>query len=189
MIGAIFEDMKTTGPLVRLLALSSLLTTACGPSLASMHERATTGRVQEDAPLHARQSVTIAAPRERVYALLTDFAGWPSWQPNVSGVMPPLAVEPGARFTWKNGSSEISSQLAAVTPDELVAWTGSVSTAKAVHVWRLSSPMPETTQVDVEETMDGFLLTWFYGQKDLDADMTRSLTQLKQAAESRASSR
>lgn len=177
------EGMKTTKHFLPLFALTSLLAVACGPSLRSMHDRAMTGQVQEDAPLHAKQSITIAAPRERVYALLTDFGKWPSWQPNVSAVTAPAAVEPGARFTWKNGGSEISSELAAVTPNELCAWTGSVSTAKAVHVWRFSSPTPETTQVDVEETMDGFLLTWFYGQRDLDAEMTRSLANLKKAAE------
>jgi hypothetical protein len=37
--------------------------------------------------------------------------------------------------------------------------------------------------VEVEESMDGFLLTWFYGQKDLDAEMARSLENLKKAAE------
>jgi uncharacterized protein YndB with AHSA1/START domain len=172
----------------RLLSLASfvsLLTAACGPNLATMHEGAMAGRVQEGAPLHAQQTVTIEAPRERVYALLTDVAGWPRWQPKVTKVTPPSAVESGARFTWVNGGSEISSQLAAVTPNELVAWTGSVATAKAVHVWRLSSPTPGTTRVDVDETMDGFLLTWFYGQKDLDAEMSGSLANLRVAAERR----
>jgi uncharacterized protein YndB with AHSA1/START domain len=165
------------------LLLPSLLTAACGPSLAAMHEAATAGRVQEGAPLHARQTITIAAPRERVYAVLTDFGAWPRWQPNITKVTPPPAVEPGARFQWVNGGSVISSQLAAVEPNELLAWTGSVSTAKAVHVWRFSSPSPQTTEVEVEETMDGFLLTWFYGQKDLDAEVARSLEHLKRAAE------
>jgi hypothetical protein len=32
--------------------------------------------------------------------------------------------------------------------------------------------------------VDGFLLTWFYGQKDLDAEVARSLANLKGAAES-----
>jgi uncharacterized protein YndB with AHSA1/START domain len=181
--GAIVKGMKTSRRL-SLLSFTSLLTAACGPSLATMHEGAMAGRVQEGAPLHARQTVTIAAPRERVYALLTDFGGWPRWQPNIAKVDPPAAVEPGARFTWVNGGSEISSQLAAVKPHELLAWTGSVSTAKAVHVWHLSSPSPETTRVDVEETMDGLLLTWFYGQKDLEAEMARSLANLERAAES-----
>ncbi len=58
-----------------------------------------------------------------------------------------------------------------------------MATAKAVHVWRFSSPSPTTTEVEVEETMDGFLLTWFYGQKDLDAEVARSLENLKKAAE------
>jgi uncharacterized protein YndB with AHSA1/START domain len=175
--------MKTER-LVSAFSFTSLLAAACGPTLATLHQGAMAGRVQESAPLHARQTVTIAAPRERVYALLTDFGRWPSWQPTVTKVSPPAAIEPGARFTWVNGGSEISSQLAAVIPNELVAWTGSVSIAKAVHVWRLSAPAPDTTEVDVEETMDGFLLTWFYGQKDLDAEMARSLANLKRAAES-----
>jgi uncharacterized protein YndB with AHSA1/START domain len=175
-----------TNCLVSFFSFTFLLEAACGPSLATMHEDAMAGRVQEGAPLHAHQTVLIAAPRERVYALLVDVGGWPRWQPTVTRVTPPAAIEAGARFTWVNGGSEISSQLAAVKPSELIAWTGSVSTAKAVHVWRLSSPTPDTTQVDVEETMDGFLLTWFYGQKDLDAEMARSLANLKSAAESAA---
>ncbi|MBS2015293.1 MAG: SRPBCC family protein [Deltaproteobacteria bacterium] len=176
-----------THEIVSLLgaALASLSTVACGPSLATMHDRAATGQVQEGAPLHTRQSVTIAAPRAEVYAVLTDVAAWPRWQPNVSKVTPPEPFTPGARFTWTNGSSAITSQLAAVTPGELVAWTGSVSVAKAVHVWRFSSPTPDTTLVEVEETMDGFLLTWFYGQKDLEADVGRSLAQLKTTCEAR----
>jgi uncharacterized protein YndB with AHSA1/START domain len=174
--------MKTAN-LLRILPFTSLFFAACGPSLDAMHDRAMTGNVQEGAPLHARQSVTIAVPRERVFAILTDFAAWPSWQPNVTNVTPPASLEPGARFTWQNGKSAITSQLAAVRRDELIAWTGSVATAKAVHVWRFSSPTPDTTRVDVEETMDGFLLTWFYGQKDLDAEMTRSLEHLRQTAE------
>lgn len=171
--------------LLSLASFTSLLTAACGPSLSTMHEGAMAGRVQEGAPLRARQTVTVEAPRERVYALITDVAGWPRWQPNVTKVAPPAALESGARFTWVNGGSEISSQLAAVEATTLVAWTGSVATAKAVHVWRLTSPTPDTTRVDVEETMDGFLLTWFYGQKDLDAEMRRSLANLKVAAERR----
>lgn len=180
----IFVGMKSCR-LLRLVSFTSLVTAACGPSLATMHEGAMGGRVQQDAPLHARQSVAIAAPRDRVYALLTDFAAWPRWQANVTKVVPPESIEPGARFTWVNGGSKISSQLAAVRPDELLAWTGSVATAKAVHVWRFTSPTPDTTRVVVEETMDGFLLTWFYGQKDLEAEMARSLDRLKKAAESR----
>lgn len=177
----------TTTPFyaLRFVVLSVALT-ACGPNLAALHRGAEAGRLQADAPLHARQSVTIAAPRAQVYALLTGFSQWPQWQPNIISVTGPRSVTPGEHFTWKNGSAEISSQLAAVTADELLAWTGSVSTAKAVHIWRLSSPTPDTTLVDVEETMDGFLLTLFYGQADLEADMERSLVNLRMAAEGRA---
>ena len=98
----IFEGMKTFH-LLPVAAITCLLTAACGPSLATMHEGAVGGRVQKDAPLHARQSVIIAAPRERVYALVTDVAA----------------------------------------------------------------------------TTDGFLLSWFYGQKDLEAEIRRILSDSK----------
>ncbi|HVU02926.1 MAG TPA: SRPBCC family protein [Polyangiaceae bacterium] len=175
--------MKTNA-FLPALSLSALLSVGCGPSLSSMHARAAVGEVEPDAPLHTTQSVTVAAPRARVWALFTAFGAWPTWQPNITRVTPPGALEPGAKFTWVNGGTEISSTLAVVRPTEMLAWTGSVATAKAIHVWRFSSPTPETTRVEVDETMDGFLLTWFYGQKDLDAEIARSLRNLRKAAES-----
>jgi len=174
--------------LVVVVSAASLFLSACGPSLSSMDARAAEGQVQPDAPLHAKQRVTIAAPREKVWARLTAFGAWPTWQPNVTRVEPPRAVAAGEEFTWVNGKSEIHSRLALVRPVETLAWTGSVSTAKAIHVWRLEAPTPETTLVEVEETLDGFLLTWFYGQKDLDAEVARSLENLRLASEERPSS-
>jgi len=169
-----------------LASLTVLFSSACGPSLASMHQQAESGNVQADAPLHARQSVTIHAPRERVFEILSGFSSWPRWQPNIKKVTPPASLTAGESFGWTNETAEITSKLAVVRPGEMLGWTGSVSTAKAIHIWRLSSPTPDTTRVDVEETMDGFLLTWFYGQKDLDAEMARSLDNLNKAAEAPA---
>jgi hypothetical protein len=167
----------------RVLSIPAFFTFGCGPSLSSMHALAAAGQVQPGAPLHTTQSVSIRAPRERVWSVLTGFGDWPKWQPNVMKVVPPASVEREATFTWVSGKSEISSKLAVVRPPELLAWTGSVATAKAIHVWRLSAPTPETTRVEVEETMDGFLLTWFYGRKDIEAEIARSLDNLRKASE------
>lgn len=173
-----------TSPLAGLVALVALssLTVACGPSLSTLHAEAGRGEVQSDAPLHARQAVVIAAPREKVWALLTGFSAWPSWQPEISRMSAPRAVREGETFVWKTGDTEITSQIALVRPNEELAWTGTASVAKAIHVWRLSSPTPDTTRIETEETMDGPLLTWFYGQKELDRDMARSLANLTTAA-------
>jgi uncharacterized protein YndB with AHSA1/START domain len=141
-----------------------------------MHELAARGEVQTRAPLHAKQRVTVRAPRARVWEILTSFAAWPSWQPNVTRVVAPAALAAGESFTWVNGKSEIHSKLALVQPDEQLAWSGSVSLAKAIHVWRLEAPTADTTVVEVEETLDGFLLTWFYAQRELDAEVARSPT-------------
>jgi uncharacterized membrane protein len=175
--------MKTTASLLSLVLPLSLTLAGCGPSLAALQERASAGQVQADAPLHARQAITIHAPRERVWAVLTDFDRWPSWQPNIARVQGPRALAAGEPFTWVNGKSEISSTLALVKPNEALAWTGSVSGAKAIHVFSFRAEGPDATVVEVEETLDGFLLTWFYGQKDLDAEVARSLANLKKASE------
>lgn len=177
--------MKNTMPLL-LAPFLALSTAACGPSLATMHDRARVGSPQEGAPLHAKQAILIEAPPSVVWAVLTDFARWPEWQPSVRSVQAPRSVAPGETFRWVNGKSEIASTLALVEPNQRLAWTGSVSTAKAIHIWRLTAAEPGVTRLEAEETMDGFLLTWFYGQKDLDADMQRSLGELQRAAEARA---
>ena len=175
---------SSLAPLALLAA--SLLLPACGPSLASLHDRAAVGQVQPDAPLHARHAITIDAPIETVWARLTDVASWPTWQPGVRRVEPPASLAPGASFRWDNGGTAITSTLAVVRPNELLGWTGQASTARAIHLCRLSEPTPGQTLVEADETMDGFLLTWFYGQPDLDRGMVAWLDGLKAASEAPA---
>jgi len=165
------------------LVSSSLWAVACGPSLDALNVRAAAGAVQADAPLHARHEVTIDAPRAKVWALLADGPGWPRWHPAVRSASAPAPFVAGTDFTWNNEGTAIHSRLALVKPPEVLAWTGSVATAKAAHVWRLSEVPPGKTRVEVEETLDGFLLSWFYSQKDLDQAVTVWLADLKRAAE------
>ena len=160
-----------------------LVALGCGPSLAAMHALAVTGEVQPSAPLHTKRRVTILAPRERVWEIVSSFAAWPTWQPNVVRVTAPKSLVSGESFTWVNGKSEIHSRLALVQPHERLAWSGSVSLAKAIHLWRFEAPTADTTVVEVEEKLDGFLLTWFYHQRDLDSEVDRSLDNLRRAAE------
>lgn len=173
-------------PTALLAALVALLTAACGPSLSTMHRSAETGAVQSDAPLRAHHEIVIAAPATQVWARLSDVSSWPSWHPTVRSAHTPASFTPGASFTWNNDGSEITSTLAVVRAPEVLAWTGSVATAKAIHVWRLSEIAPGQTRVEVDETMDGFLLTWFYGQKDLDQAVALWLRDLKTASETSA---
>ena len=176
--------MNTLTHLLRPTLLAFLLS-ACGPSIGTLQARAQSGGVEENAPLHVRREVLIRAPREAVWRTLTDFAAWPQWQPEVSEVRTPTNLKPGATFEWKSGSYQIVSTLALVEPNARIAWTGTASMAKAIHLWRLEQASPGVTRVIDEETMDGFLLTWFYSPKDLDADVARSLERLQAAAEAR----
>jgi uncharacterized membrane protein len=165
-----------------------LVLVACGPSREAMHARAAVGAVQEGAPLHALHSTQIDAPREKVWALLTGIEQWPTWHPAVRSAKSE-GLEAGKWFTWDNAGTTIHSQLALVKAPEVLAWTGSVATAKAAHVWRLRALSPERTEVEVEETMDGFMMSAFMSNKDLDDSVTQWLGDLKAAAQVPAAGR
>jgi uncharacterized membrane protein len=169
----------------RVVVPSFLLLLACGPSREAMHARAAEGAVQEGAPLHALHRTQIDAPREQVWALLAGIEQWPAWHPTVRSAKSE-GLEAGRWFTWDNAGTTIHSQLALVKAPEVLAWTGSVATAKAAHVWRLRALSPERTEVEVEETMDGFMMKAFMSPKDLDDSVTQWLSDLKAAAQAKA---
>src|SRR5208283_5485982 len=47
-------------------------------------ELARNGKIREDAPVKASVQIVIHAPVEKVWSLLTDIAGWPKWQSDIS---------------------------------------------------------------------------------------------------------
>lgn len=167
------------------LAMLSVLVSGCGPSMELLHNRATRGESQDDAPVHARQQVVIHAPRDVVWATLTTVADWPRWQTGVVDATPPRDLAAENDFSWRHGSNTIHATLALVEAPKTLAWTGSVAVAKAIHIWRLDAVDDATTTVSVDESMDGFLLTLFYGQHDLERDMLQVLVDLKTAAEAK----
>lgn len=140
------------------------------------------GRIQEGAPVKASVEITIDAPPEKVWRLLTDVKGWPRWQHDIRKAEISGSLQEGTPFLWTAGA-EIRSQIALVQPVEQFAWTGTAYRAKAIHVWRLQRLPGDRTLVKTRESMQGFLLTMFYSSSKLEESDQRWCDYLKAEAE------
>jgi len=149
----------------------------------SDEELARSGRIRENAPVKASLEITIHAPVEKVWGLLTDVTNWPKWQPDISSTQIAGPLEYGTAFSWTIGGTRIESQIALVRPYEQFAWTGRAYMARAIHVWKLQRVSGDQTLVKTEESMNGFLLSLFYSSKKLEQSDQRWLDRLKLAAE------
>ena len=152
-------------------------------------ELARGGQIREDAHVKASLEITIHAPIEKVWLLLTDVKSWPKWQTDISTAEMTGPLQAGTAFSWTTGGTHIKSRLALVQPYNQFAWTGAAFGATAIHVWKLSRLADDQTIVRTDESMHGFLLTLFYSSKKLQETDQRWLDRLKLAAESGGSTR
>ena len=144
---------------------------------------ASSGQIQEDAPVKAVSGMDIRASPEKVWQILTGINEWPKWQATISASHLDGALQPGTTFTWATGGAAIHSRIALVRRNERIGWTGTAYRARAVHIWSLQ-PLPGGgTRVNTSESMDGSLLTVFYSSKDLAKSHEVWLQALKHRAE------
>ncbi|HET7555212.1 MAG TPA: SRPBCC domain-containing protein [Gaiellaceae bacterium] len=141
------------------------------------------------APVRSSRSIEVAAPPEVVWDVLTGFADWPKWNPDVKSMSFDGPLEPGSRFRWKSGPGTIVSTLEEVDPPRRVRWRGRTMSIAALHEYRLE-PRDGGTRVETEETFSGLLARLMRGslQKTLDRALEQGLEQLKAEAERRGSS-
>lgn len=166
-----------------LLTASLLMTVSCGPSLASLNQLAAQGSIHESAPVVARVHIEIAAPPGKVWELLVAARAWPAWHNDIESVTAPGPLDRGTRFTWNTGGTTIHSQVQLCRPLQQLTWTGTVLTAKAIHVWELKPAAANNTLVLVKESMDGPAMSALFSSQKLAASDQAWLAALKQAAE------
>lgn len=140
-------------------------------------------------PVRSSRSIQVAAPPEVVWDVLTGFADWPKWNPDVKSMSFDGPLEPGSTFRWKSGPGTIVSTLEEVDPPRRVRWRGRTMSIAALHEYRLE-PRDGGTRVETEETFSGLLARLMRGslQKTLDRALEQGLEQLKAEAERRGSS-
>jgi len=139
------------------------------------------------APVNSKREVEIAAPPEVVWDVLTGFAEWPQWNPEVKSMSFDGPVGAGSTFRWKAGPGTIVSTLEEVDPPRYVRWRGRTLTIDAIHEWRLES-RDGGTHVETEESYSGLLARLMRGplQKTLDSALEQGLGHLKREAERRS---
>ena len=150
-----------------------------------MSATALTG-IDEQAPVVGASEIEIAAPPETVWAVLTDFERWPSWNRDVKSMSIQGPVAPGSVFKWKAGPGTITSTIQRVEPPSLLAWTGKSLGIDAIHFWHLE-PRNGKTFVRTQESYGGLVARLFRRpiQKTLDRALADGLKYLKAEAEAR----
>lgn len=169
------------------VAAVCLMLMGCGPGNDQLAQLARHGQVQRSAPVQARSSITIDASQAQVWCMLTDIAHWPSWQPDIQAVSGPSPLDMGNQFSWSTGGMDIHATVALWESPHQIAWTGTASIAKAIHVFTLTPLGPDKTEVVSNESMDGLLLSFFYDSADLKKANDDQLKNM--AAEARRASR
>ena len=150
---------------------------------ARPEDLALAGKIQRHASVKSSAEITINAPPEKVWQLLTDIPDWPKWEPSIIETSMPGKLQPGTVFTWNAGGMTVHSKLALVEPYTRLSWTGNVFNAHAIHVWTLE-PLPGgRTLVKTDESINGFLLALMYSSKDLAKSHQVWLESLKSKAE------
>ncbi|CAM5649828.1 Putative multidrug resistance protein MdtD [Streptomyces avidinii] len=110
--------------------------------------------IDETAPVIVRLSATIDAPLATVWALHTDVAAWPTWNPDVTRAELDGPLLPGNSFSWQTHGLDITSTVSELVPGERIAWGGPAEGITGIHVWSFEQSGGHVT-VRTEESWSG----------------------------------
>lgn len=107
--------------------------------------------------------IHIPAPRDQVWAALTDFAKYPQWSPTIQAISGRLQV--GSRLTVRilgpgNRATTVQPTVLAVQPNHLLRWDAVLlhrGLLSGVHEFRLCEADGDSTLLIQSDTYTGFL--------------------------------
>lgn len=142
--------------------------------------------INSNAPVQQAKQILIAAPAEKIWSVLTGINEWPNWNEKITKARIEGSVAEGARFRWTVNGAVIRSEFHTVTPNFKLGWSGTTFGATAIHNWTLEPQADGQTVVNVEESMEGWLVALFKNKmnRDLERDMQFWLEKLKLQSES-----
>jgi uncharacterized protein YndB with AHSA1/START domain len=153
------------------------------PSMDTLKAFAGREEVNHDAPVRAKVSIVIEAPRDTVWRTLARLEHWHLWMPSIRALAPATHLKEQDAFSWRSRGMTVTSEVVRVRDGHAAAWVGRGLGARAVHVWRLTELSPTTTRVETEESMDGALIKWLFGSAKLHDFLMLWLQHLKAACE------
>lgn len=141
-------------------------------------------------------SIEIAAPAERVWSVLTDFAGWDHWNPVLRRMRGRAEIGATVRFTVaspRGPALPISAEIVVVEPGRDLTWIGPASprwlrrVAAGEHWFRLT-PTARGCRFDHGERFTGAALParWGRFERMLGASYDRMNRALRDEAEAQA---
>lgn len=144
----------------------------------------TSSSINKDAPVITYQQITINAPVEKVYAVMSDIDQWATWHADVKDPKITGAFRKGSSFNWKSEGLTIHSTLHTVVPNQKIGWSGRALGAFAIHNWSFTESNGQTTVI-VEESMEGWLVSLMRQkfQAGLEQSLEVWLKNLKTKAE------
>ena len=156
-----------------------------GPSTEVLYnEYARQRRIDDMAPITASFEVIIDAPVDRVWELLSRPKEWGDVDPAIRDVRLDGSVVEGARFTWRNGRTRLTSRFAVVDANRELTWIGAALGAKVVHRHVMTPTEHGMTRLYSEESMAGPFLVLLFSSAKLHAALEQWLTAIKSAAQS-----
>lgn len=135
-------------------------------------------------PVHTKLSISIKAPAECVWNLISDVAQWPQHFSHVQQVDMQGSFIVGNSFSWKSNGIKIVSTIREIAPFTRIYWTGKAIGTNASHAWELRSVAKETF-LETTEYFDGWLVKLMPNayQKMLDKTLAQWLLEIKRKAE------
>ena len=140
--------------------------------------------INKEAPVKTYQEITIDAPPQKVYQIMSDIDHWSEWHGDVRDPKLNGPFQKGSSFDWKSGGLTIHSTLHTGLPGHKIGWSGKAFGAFAIHNWTFTEHNGKTI-VSVEESMEGWLVSLLKGtfQKGLESSLQIWLKNLKTQSE------
>ncbi|WP_329090178.1 MULTISPECIES: SRPBCC family protein [unclassified Streptosporangium] len=144
--------------------------------------------IDTGAPVVVRLDITVDAPIDRVWALHTDIAAWPTWQHEITAANIDEPLTAGATFHWSTFGLDIASTVRLIDPPHRILWGGPAHGITGIHQWTFETVGSGGTRVLTEESWDGDPIRADVPamQAALHQSLTTWLTLLKNTSENKS---
>ena len=135
--------------------------------------------------MECRVAVTIAAPAERIWALLTDAAGFARWNSTVTSIEGSIAHGERVKIRVPISERVFSPQVTVLEPARRMVWSdGMAPMFRGQRTFTLAPRPDGTTEFEMVETFSGLMLPMIKGSlPDFGPVFDRYARELKKEAE------